>query len=589
MHFRISKARLLLMAFAVAAMSAIIVAGAYASSYCDDVARTDADPVSQGDASLQPSQDESLDTLGTTPFDAHGALSVHGRDLVDASGQRFQLHGVSTHGLAWYPQYVNRDAFKTLRDDWNANVVRLAMYTAEYGGYCTGGNQQDLKNLVCNGVDIATELGMYVIVDWHVMNEDANPMKYINEAKSFFSEMSSRYSDHDNVIYEICNEPCNSTTWGDVKGYASQVIPIIRANDGNAVILVGTPQWCQSIDEAANDRLPFDNVMYSLHFYAATHTQWLRDRYVSAYDAGLPIFISEFDICDASGGGYIDYGEGEKWFDLIDRYNTSYCKWNLSNKDEASSAIASNCQKTGGWSEGDLSATGRWIYDKMRSEDDFDGNPPATPTPTPPPGFIADPQNGVFYDTVGHWVESEGVIRQVVKYGLMNGYRDNANALTGYFGPDDLITRGQVASVLYRMSGAAAYPETNQTPCVDVQDNQYFTAAINWAYENGVMSGYMEGGICLMKPDQHITRSEFAKMVFTAASHFGCNMEVERPWDIWQASDAWRIEDWARPAFEWCYAYRVATGNSQTGELKPQDNATRAEGAKMFVVLYSLI
>lgn len=589
MSFSVYKARFLSIIIAIVALSAVIVSSAYAAPSCKDDASAglNADSAMKASMLLQPSQSETLDAMGSTPFGTHGALSVNGRDLVDSSGQRFQLHGLSTHGIAWYPQYVNYDGFKTLRDDWNANVVRLAMYTAEYGGYCTGGNQQDLKNLVSKGVDAATELGMYAIVDWHVMNEDANPLRYIDEAKAFFNEMSSKYSDHDNVIYEICNEPCNSTTWSDIKAYANQIIPIIRANDGNAVVIVGTPQWCQLIDEAANDRLAFDNVMYSLHFYAATHTQWLRDKYVSAYNAGLPIFISEFDICDASGGGNIDYGEGEKWFALIDQYNISYCKWNLSNKNEASSAIASSCAKTSAWAVDELSATGQWIYNKMRGEGDFDSNPPVTPNP--PPGFTADPQNGVFYDTVGHWVESEGIIKQVVQYGLMNGYRDGANELTGYFGPNDLITRGQVASVLYRMSGINSYPQTNQTPCIDVQDNQYFTAAINWAYGNNIMNGYMENGICFMRPDQYITRSEFAKMIFTAANHFGCDMEVERPWDIWQASDAWKIEDWARPAFEWCYTHRVITGNSQTGELKPQDRATRAEGAKMFVVLHSLI
>ncbi|MEE3357895.1 MAG: cellulase family glycosylhydrolase, partial [Lachnospiraceae bacterium] len=61
-----------------------------------------------------------------TPYGNHGKLSVSGVDLVDQSGNRFQLKGVSTHGLQWYPQYVNQSAFQYLRDSWGANVVRLA-------------------------------------------------------------------------------------------------------------------------------------------------------------------------------------------------------------------------------------------------------------------------------------------------------------------------------------------------------------------------------------------------------------------------------------------------------------------------------
>ena len=98
-----------------------------------------------------------------TPFANHGALSVKGTDLVDKSGSKYQLKGVSTHGLAWFPDYVNEEAFKTFRDDWGANVVRLAMYTDEGGGYCTDGDKDSLKKLVKSGIDEASDLGMYVI------------------------------------------------------------------------------------------------------------------------------------------------------------------------------------------------------------------------------------------------------------------------------------------------------------------------------------------------------------------------------------------------------------------------------------------
>ena len=141
-----------------------------------------------------------------TPLENHGALQVKGTQLVDKNGDSYQLKGVSTHGLAWFPEYVNKDAFQTLRDDWGANVIRLAMYTDENGGYCTDGNQDQLKQLVSDGVEYATELGMYVIIDWHVLH-DQDPTVYQGEAEAFFAEMSAKYAKYDNVIYEICNEP----------------------------------------------------------------------------------------------------------------------------------------------------------------------------------------------------------------------------------------------------------------------------------------------------------------------------------------------------------------------------------------------
>ena len=120
----------------------------------------------------------------STPFGQHGALHVENGKLTDADGNIVQLYGMSTHGIAWFPQYINYDSFRTLRDDWNTNCIRLAMYTAEYGGYCAGGDKEQLKQLVRDGVSYATELGMYVIVDWHILS-DCDPNQNKDEAIAF--------------------------------------------------------------------------------------------------------------------------------------------------------------------------------------------------------------------------------------------------------------------------------------------------------------------------------------------------------------------------------------------------------------------
>lgn len=296
-----------------------------------------------------------------TPFENHGKLSVKGTDIVDKNGTMYQLKGVSTHGIAWFPDYVNKDCFQTFRDDWGANLIRLAMYTHENGGYCTDGDKAYLKGLIDDGVNYATELGMYVIVDWHILH-DLNPQVNKEEAKKFFEEMSSKYKNYDNVIYEICNEPNGGTTWADVKSYAEEIIPIIRKNAPDAIIIVGTPNWSQDVDVAAKDPITgYDNIMYAAHFYAATHTDNIRNKVQTALDSGLPVFISEFSICDASGNGAIDYGQADKWFELINANNLSYAGWNISNKNETSSLIKPDCNKTSWWSEGELSETGIWL------------------------------------------------------------------------------------------------------------------------------------------------------------------------------------------------------------------------------------
>ena len=300
-----------------------------------------------------------------SPLENHGALSVKGTDLVDKNGKPYQLKGISTHGLAWFPEYVNKDAFREFRDEWGANVIRLAMYTGESGGYCSGGDKEALKKLVNDGVSYATELGMYVLIDWHILS-DSNPLSNEDEAILFFDEMSARYADYDNVLFEICNEPNGSTTWSDVKEYAEDVIPVIRNNKKDAVIIVGTPTWSQDVDLAAADPITdYDNLLYTVHFYAATHKDNIRNKVKEAHDKGLAMIVSEFSICDASGNGGIDYDSADEWFSLIGEYNLSYIGWNLSNKNETSSLISSSCTKTSGWEDDDLSETGIWLKKKI--------------------------------------------------------------------------------------------------------------------------------------------------------------------------------------------------------------------------------
>lgn len=73
-----------------------------------------------------------------------GALHVEGSQLVDDAGQAVELCGVSTHGLQWFPQYVNQELFGQLSEEWNCNLVRLALYSKDY---CEGSKK--IKTICC--------------------------------------------------------------------------------------------------------------------------------------------------------------------------------------------------------------------------------------------------------------------------------------------------------------------------------------------------------------------------------------------------------------------------------------------------------
>ena len=299
----------------------------------------------------------------------YGALHVEGTHLAAEDGTLVQLRGVSTHGLGWFPEYVNESMIAQVRQEWGCNVFRLAMYTAEYNGYCTSDSKQkeNLKRIVDMGVAAAVEQDMYVIIDWHILS-DNNPNTYKAEAKKFFAEMAKTYADVPNVIYEICNEPNGGTGWSAIKEYALEIIPVIREHAPEAVIIVGTPTWSQDVDIAAKNPITeYDNIMYALHFYAATHTDGLRNKCKAAVSMGLPLFVTEYGICDASGSGAIDEFQANQWISLLDSYGISHAMWNLSNKSETSAMIKSSCSKTSNLAADDLSATGNWFVKMMKN------------------------------------------------------------------------------------------------------------------------------------------------------------------------------------------------------------------------------
>lgn len=290
-----------------------------------------------------------------TPVEKWGRLKVSGRNIVSENGKKVQLKGASTHGIAWFPQYVNKSCFQSFKK-MGVNTIRLALYSDPGAGY-----SKSLYQKVDEGIRYATELGMYVILDWHILN-DGNPKTHQKEALKFFTRYAKKYGKQKNILYEICNEPNGDVTWKrDIKPYANKVITRIRKYDKKNIVVVGTPTWSQDVDIVAGSPLKQKNVVYALHFYAATHTDFLRDKVRKAYEAGLPMLVSEFSICDASGNGGIDKKSATKWMNLLKKYKIGYVAWNISNKNETSALIKASCQKTGSITKSNLSKSGKWI------------------------------------------------------------------------------------------------------------------------------------------------------------------------------------------------------------------------------------
>lgn len=286
-------------------------------------------------------------------------LSVEGTSLVNGDGEKVALKGVSFGWHNWWPRFYNASVVKVLKDEWKATVVRAAMGVEPDGAYIS--DPEKALACVTAVADAAIENKMYVIIDWHSHSIRTE------EAKDFFAKMANRYKDSPYVIYEIFNEPVEDS-WEAVKAYSEEVIRTIRAIDPDNVILVGTPHWDQDVHLAADSPIEgYNNIMYTLHFYAATHGQYLRECADYALSKGLPLFVSECAGMEASGDGPVNRQEWDIWRDWMKNHTISWVCWSVSDKNETCSMLYPNTSSTGEWADKDLKDWGHLVKSELQN------------------------------------------------------------------------------------------------------------------------------------------------------------------------------------------------------------------------------
>lgn len=288
-----------------------------------------------------------------SPVATHGRLAVKGNRVVDAQGRPYAVHGMSLFWSQWQPRYYDPATVAWLVRDWRVTAVRAAI-GAQQGGYDT---QPEAETKRAEAViDAAIAQGIYVVVDWHAHQPRAE------DAVRFFSHIATKYRGVPNLIYETYNEPLPKHGWAKVlKPYHAKVIGAIRAIDPGAFVVAGTRSWSQDVDEAAADPLPFANVAYTLHFYAATHKGELRAKAEAAMRRGVALFVTEYGTTAANGDAPIDAAETQVWWDWCAKNGISYLNWSVANKDEASAILKPTTQGLSGWTEGDLTQSGRLV------------------------------------------------------------------------------------------------------------------------------------------------------------------------------------------------------------------------------------
>jgi len=299
-------------------------------------------------------------TAAITSVSQNGFLSIQGASLVNEKGQPVMLRGVGFGWHNWWPRFYNEQTVAWLKEDWKINVIRPAIGVL-------GDRQEDsfLQNpkaaydCLYTVVDAAIKHDIYVIIDWHAHDI------HRNEAIDFFKTVARKYKDYPHIIYEIFNEPVQP--WDEVKAYSEDVIAAIRAIDRKNIILVGTPTWSQDVDVAANNPITgYDNIMYTLHFYAATHKQALRDKAQTALQKGIPLMVTECAGMESSGNGPINKQEWQEWLTFMNDHGISWIAWSIADKNESCSMIKNASSPVSGWKDSDLKEWGRIVRDELR-------------------------------------------------------------------------------------------------------------------------------------------------------------------------------------------------------------------------------
>lgn len=307
-----------------------------------------------------------------TPVSINGQLKVVGTKLCNKNGYPIQLRGMSTHGIQWYAACITDASLDTLKSDWGADIVRIAMYVQE-SGYET--NPSYYTSLVKSYVDKITARGLYALIDFHILTP-GDPNYNTDRAKTFFTDIANTYKNYNNVLYEICNEP-NGVTWATIKNYADQIIPLIRAIDDDAVICVGTRGWSSlglsessNSQEILNNPLTYSNVMYSFHFYAKSHQDYYLNHLDWASDR-LPIFVTEFGTQESTGDGANDLTMSQRYMDLCKSKKISWTNWNYSDNPYSGAVWNSGTCAGNTWTTPQLKEAGVFIRNNMRTADDF--------------------------------------------------------------------------------------------------------------------------------------------------------------------------------------------------------------------------
>ncbi len=257
----------------------------------------------------------------------NGRLHVGGSKLLNEYNEEFQMVGVNhatlvgTQRTPIPAECHSLKTFKTL-NTWGVNGIRIFIGRNFWDP--TSEDYNVAMSALQLAIDNAIASDMYVIINWNPGGYDYGAPKQ-DEADYFFNDISSKYGNNPYILYEIWNEAESNYSWEDIKSFARHIIPVIRANAADAIVLVASPEWDKRLDLVIESPLEIENIMYTHHTYSGD-VQENNIRYLEeAIEANLPIFETEWSGVNGGTptGDYIDEAQAITYAKILEKYNIS--------------------------------------------------------------------------------------------------------------------------------------------------------------------------------------------------------------------------------------------------------------------------
>jgi endoglucanase len=247
-------------------------------------------------------------------------------DILTVSGNKFLLNGqpIILRGVAMGDPHdrivnygrVSSEDYKTIKNDWQANVVRLSVHPGVFINDWVRG-----KKILEDEVAAARRAGLFVIIDWHVIGEPDGWYKpnttdkkqyytYTSDfsiARDFWRYAAKEFSGDRGIIFEIWNEPVNQNndlSWNNLRPYLAQLVGVVRGNSSDNIILAPGVNWDYDLRGIKENPLAGVNIAYSWHVYNNNGSLLSRETALGGLNQNYPVFITEWGSVNVNDFGY---------------------------------------------------------------------------------------------------------------------------------------------------------------------------------------------------------------------------------------------------------------------------------------------